>query len=188
MNMLTIALYASWAPAILPARILIITLMTWSVNYASSALLLATNLPQAEAQMSLAQTVWTVLVLFATPLDVEALRIASTIRWALLVPVTMFIVARNCKIRPSLFFNALAAPFAASVLMGLGAAHSGDFVPSRLAPVAALPPLVTSGVLLYEVLISFSERARILEIIYKFSGAKPIAVPIAPPSAEPRHI
>ncbi len=185
---ITIALDASWAPAILPSQILIIALMTWSLNYGSSALLLATNHPQAEAQMSVAQTVSTFFVLFAAPFGVEALCIASTVRWALLVPVTLVIVWRSCKIRPSLVLNALAAPFAASVLMGLGVALLGVFASSRLTPLAALPLLATFGVILYGLLISFSERARILGIIDKFRGARSISAPIAPPPAEPKCI
>jgi O-antigen/teichoic acid export membrane protein len=172
---ITITLDASWAPAIFPAQVLIIALMAWLVNYASSALLLATKHPQSEAQISLAQTLSTFVVLFAAPFGVEALCIASTVRWILLVPVTVFIVAHNCKIRPSLVVNALAAPFVASVLMGLGVALMGVFISSRLPPLAALPLLVTFGVVLYGLLIGFSERARVLEMMQKLRGPKSIS-------------
>ena len=172
---ITLVLDASWAPAIFPAQVLTIALMAWMINYSSSALLLATNHPQSEAQIALAQSLSTVVVLFAAPLGVEALCIASTVRWILLVPVTLFIIAHTCTIKPSLVVNALAAPFVASVLMGLGVALMGVFISSRLPPLTALPLLVTFGVVLYGLLIGFSERARVLAMMQKLRGPKSIS-------------
>lgn len=172
---ITVAMDSRWTPAILPAQVLIVALMAWLINYASTALLLATNHPKSEAQISLAQTLSTFIVLFATPFGVEALCVASTIRWILLVPVTLYIIANKCGIRPSLVVNALAAPFVASVLMGLGVALMNVFISSRLTPLAALPLLLTFGVVLYGLLIGFSERARVLELMQKLRGPKSIS-------------
>ncbi len=172
---ITVAMDSRRTPAILPAQVLIVALMAWLINYASTALLLATNHPKSEAQISLAQTLSTFIVLFATPFGVEALCVASTIRWILLVPVTLYIIANKCGIRPSLVVNALAAPFVASVLMGLGVALMNVFISSRLTPLAALPLLLTFGVVLYGLLIGFSERARVLELMQKLRGPKSIS-------------
>ncbi len=162
---------ARWSPAIFPAQVLVIAPMAWLINYASTALLLATRQPHAEVKISMVQTLSTALILGIAPFGLAVLCLVSTIRYILLVPVPISIVKKKCGIEPAVFVKALAMPFLASIFMGLVVSLANAFVAYRLPFAAALLLLVTLGVVLYGLLVGLSERNRAFEMMRRLRAA-----------------
>lgn len=139
-----------WMGAIVPAQCMLLTCAALVTQYVAGAALLAMNFQRAEAMVSIAQTVTTVIAVFAcAPFGLVAASIGIAARPFVLLPLSVGLLKRQCAIPARTVFSPQWPALAASLTMGACVWLLRLALAPILPDAAALPILVLAGAAVY---------------------------------------
>lgn len=143
-----------WLAAIVPAQCMLLMCMGLITQYLGGATLLALNFQRAEAVVSIAQTLLTVvLVLVFAPFGLTVASVGIAARPFLLMPLSVDLLKRKCSIPPSTVFLAQYPALGASVAMGVCVWLLRLALAGKVSDGVALPILVAAGAGFYVLMV-----------------------------------
>jgi O-antigen/teichoic acid export membrane protein len=146
-----------WVGAIVPAQVMLLMCVALVTQYMSGAALLAMNYQRAEALVSIAQTIVTVVaVAVCAPYGVLAASVGIAARPYVLVPLSVALLKRRCGIAPATVFRPQLPALAASLVMGACVWLLRVALVGVVSDAVALPILLATGAIVYGVLVKLA--------------------------------
>ncbi len=146
---------ARWLGGILPAEMLILMCVPFVTHFLAGAALLAMNFQAAEAMISIAQTLLTLVVVFGFgPFGINIATAAFAARPLVLMPLPMLLLQKKCAVSARKLLRAQRPAFVASCIMGVAVTGLRIGLEPRIGSVVLLPLLVVVGAAIYASMIA----------------------------------
>jgi O-antigen/teichoic acid export membrane protein len=162
---------ARWTGAIVPAQLLLLTVIPTVTFYCTTAVLLALNKQGSEALIATTQTASIALVAAAfAPLGLLAVTIAFALRPWLLVALPITFLLKKARLGFGVVVGAQALPLAIAAVMGASVWGLRAELDGRLEPAPLLAVLVVAGAVIYAALL-FLTMPGLIGGLFRRTGA-----------------
>jgi O-antigen/teichoic acid export membrane protein len=155
-----------WYGAVIPAQLLLLTLIPNITFYVTSAVLLAINRQNWEAGVATVQSVGLLVAVAAgAPFGLVAASAATAVALLLMMPIPILAMHRNCNLSLRDIILPQVPAFGAASAMGIIVSFLRGSLDAAISSATLLPILIATGAFLYPIFLSLMMPRRTADML-----------------------